>query len=67
MKDYKKVLNQLLLICGIISYIFLLLEALPIFQAFYIKSYPVDFTILIADIALTVALPICHIFNFLEY
>ena len=63
MKDYKKILNQLLLICGIISYIFLLLEALPIFQFFYIKSYPVDFTILITDIVLTVALPILSYFQ----
>jgi hypothetical protein len=53
----------LLLICGIISYIFLLLEALTIFQFFYIKSYPVAFTILIADIALTVALPILAYFQ----
>ena len=58
MKNYKKILNRILLICGILGFCFL-----PAFQDFYIKSYPVDFTILITDIVLTVALPILSYFQ----
>lgn len=63
MKNYKKILNLILLICGIISFLFLLLQAIPAFQEFYIKSYPTDFIILIVDMILLLALPIMSYFK----
>lgn len=58
MKNNKKLAGRIILICGIVGFAFLLLEALPAFQDFYIKEYPVDFAILVADIVLILAIAI---------
>ena len=57
MKNYKKILNRILLICGIIGFCFL-----PAFQDFYIKSYPMDFASLVADIVLILMIAILSYF-----
>lgn len=57
MKNYKKILNRILLICEIIGFCFL-----PVFQDFYIKSYPMDFASLVADIVLILMIAILSYF-----